>query len=61
MARMRSTKRQSLDDAFDMDILEEKFAHDDTTSVGHLFLAQQRRLLYYMRLIEHDMPKLAGA
>lgn len=65
MARQRPTAAKSqiqetLDDQFDMDLLEEQFANDDTTAVGHLILAQQRRLLYYMRLIEHDMPKLAG-
>lgn len=33
---------------------------DDASSFGHLVLQQQRQLLYYMRLIEHEMPQLAG-
>lgn len=33
---------------------------DDATSAGHLLLQQQRQLLYYLRLIEHEMPKLVG-
>jgi len=31
---------------------------DDTTSGGHLMLRQQRQILYHLRLIEHEMPKL---
>ena len=37
-----------------------EFADDDTTSAGHLVLRQKRKLLYYLRLIEHEMPKLVG-
>lgn len=33
---------------------------DDASSFGHLVLQQQRQMLYYMRLIEHEMPLLAG-
>jgi len=33
---------------------------DDTTVAGHIMLRQQRQLLYHMRLIEHEMPKLVG-
>lgn len=32
----------------------------DSSSTGHLFLAQQRQNLRYLRLIEHEMPKLVG-
>ena len=32
----------------------------DATSGGHLRLQQQRRILYYWRLIEHEMPNLVG-
>lgn len=42
-------------DAMDLD-----FKNDDTTSVGHLMLRQQRQMLFYFRLIEHEMPKLVG-
>lgn len=28
--------------------------------VEQLWVAQQRRLLYYMRLIEHELPQLVG-
>lgn len=33
---------------------------NDSPSSGHLILQQQRILLQYMRLIEHEMPKLVG-
>ncbi|KDQ63492.1 hypothetical protein JAAARDRAFT_119004 [Jaapia argillacea MUCL 33604] len=33
---------------------------DDSTTFGHLILRQNRQRLYYMRLIEHEMPKLVA-
>jgi small subunit ribosomal protein S35 len=33
---------------------------NDTSSAGHLYLDQQRQHLSYLRLIEHEMPKLVG-
>lgn len=42
------------------DILEGDFEDDDTAGAGHLMLRQQRQVLYYLRLIEHEMPKLVG-
>lgn len=42
------------------DTLNYDFDDDDTTSGGHLMLRQQRQTLYYLRLIEHEMPKLVG-
>jgi len=33
---------------------------DDTTVAGHLILRQQRQMLYHLRLIEHEMPKLVA-
>ncbi|KAI0304800.1 mitochondrial ribosomal subunit protein-domain-containing protein [Russula brevipes] len=33
---------------------------NDPTSVGHLYLGQQRQNLHYLRLIEHEMPKLVA-
>ena len=42
----------SLDDIVEND--------DDSSSAGHLYLAQQRQNLHYLRLIEHEMPKLVG-
>ncbi|VDB99709.1 unnamed protein product [Peniophora sp. CBMAI 1063] len=38
----------------------EEFQYDDTTSDGHRLLDQQRQVLYYFRLIEHEMPKLVA-
>jgi hypothetical protein len=32
----------------------------DISAAGHLWLRQQRRMLYYMRLIEHEVPQLVG-
>ncbi|KAJ7932488.1 mitochondrial ribosomal subunit protein-domain-containing protein [Mycena leptocephala] len=42
------------------EILESQFEDDDTASVGHLMLREQRQVLYYLRLIEHEMPKLVA-
>jgi hypothetical protein len=39
------------------DIVENE---NDSPSTGHLCLAQQRQSLHYLRLIEHEMPKLVG-
>src|SRR6267154_2254306 len=39
------------------DIVENE---NDSSSAGHLYLAQQRQNLHYFRLIEHEMPKLVG-
>lgn len=45
---------------FNLMDLEPSETEDDTTVAGHLMLRQQRQLLYHMRLIEHEMPKLVG-
>ncbi|KAH9947144.1 mitochondrial ribosomal subunit protein-domain-containing protein [Amylocystis lapponica] len=42
------------------DIISEEPAGTDTSSAGHLRLQQQRQRLYYLRLIEHEMPKLVA-
>ncbi|KAJ7900251.1 mitochondrial ribosomal subunit protein-domain-containing protein [Mycena olivaceomarginata] len=42
------------------DILEGDFEDDDTAGAGHLMLRQHRQVLYYLRLIEHEMPKLVA-
>jgi hypothetical protein len=51
-AQMPVRPQWSLDD-----IVENQ---DDSSSTGHLYLAQQRQNLHYLRLIEHEMPKLVG-
>ena len=33
---------------------------DDAPEPTHKYLEQQRQMLYYLRLIEHEMPKLVG-
>ena len=45
---------------FNLMDLEPAEEDDDTTVAGHIVLRQQRQLLYHMRLIEHEMPKLVG-
>jgi len=45
---------------FNLMDLEPPKEDDDTTVAGHIVLRQQRQLLYHMRLIEHEMPKLVG-
>ncbi|KAJ7630849.1 mitochondrial ribosomal subunit protein-domain-containing protein [Roridomyces roridus] len=48
------------DTEFYSDLLEEPFRDDDTPALGHLMLQEQRQVLYYLRLIEHEMPKLVA-
>lgn len=61
-ARKRLTRPET--DDFDGEelegILDDNFDDDDSASLGHMMLRQQREVLYYMRLIEHEMPKLVG-
>lgn len=38
----------------------EEDTFNDTSSIGHEILEQQRQALNYMRLIEHEMPQLVG-
>ena len=45
---------------FNLMDLEPSETEDDTTVAGHLMFRQHRQLLYHMRLIEHEMPKLVG-
>jgi small subunit ribosomal protein S35 len=45
---------------FNLMDLEPSAEDDDTTVAGHIVLRQRRQLLYHMRLIEHEMPKLVG-
>ncbi|KAG7099157.1 hypothetical protein E1B28_001028 [Marasmius oreades] len=43
-----------------LDIFDDTFEDDDTASAGHIMLREQRQTLYYLRLIEHEMPKLVA-
>jgi len=56
--RVKAEEKFTSDQAFDL--LDDEFDDDDSASAGHLMLRQQRQLLYYLRLIEHEMPKLVG-
>ncbi|KAG5342172.1 hypothetical protein E4T56_gene14103 [Termitomyces sp. T112] len=56
--RVKPEERLNADQAFDL--LEDDFDEDDTSTAGHLMLREQRRVLYYLRLIEHEMPKLVA-
>lgn len=47
---------------FEDDALEDQVREgDDAPEPTHRYLQQQREMLYYLRLIEHEMPKLIGA
>ena len=47
---------------YDELLLEDQLPErDDAPEPTHKFLQQQRDMLYYLRLIEHEMPKLVGA
>ena len=56
--RVKAEEKLTSDQAFD--ILDDEFDDDDSASAGHLMLRQQRQVLHYLRLIEHEMPKLVG-
>ncbi|KAL1951558.1 hypothetical protein VTO73DRAFT_707 [Trametes versicolor] len=46
---------------FDDEVLEDQVpAEDDAPEPTHKYLEQQRNMLYYLRLIEHEMPKLVA-
>jgi len=45
---------------FNLMDLEPSAEDDDTTVAGHIMLRQRRQVLYRMRLIEHEMPKLVA-
>lgn len=48
----------------DMDELVEQWDEtseiEDSPSAGHIMLQEYRQTLHYLRLIEHEMPKLVG-
>lgn len=45
----------------DEEVLEDQLpAEDDAGEPTHKFIQQGRNMLYYLRLIEHEMPKLVG-
>jgi hypothetical protein len=48
----------------DMDELAEQWDDfseiKDSSSAGHIMLQELRQTLHYLRLIEHEMPKLVG-
>ncbi|KIK05508.1 hypothetical protein K443DRAFT_91152 [Laccaria amethystina LaAM-08-1] len=47
------------DDDF-LELLTETPEVADSPSSGHLMLREQRQILHYLRLIEHEMPKLVA-
>ncbi|KAG5647645.1 hypothetical protein DXG03_008998 [Asterophora parasitica] len=56
--RAKAEEKLTADQAFDL--LDDEYDDDDTTSAGHMMLREQRQVLYYLRLIEHEMPKLVA-
>ncbi|KAI0687781.1 mitochondrial ribosomal subunit protein-domain-containing protein [Cytidiella melzeri] len=57
----RRPKRTALPEATIKDLTQsDGNRQTDSSSYGHLMLQQQRQLLYYMRLIEHEMPQLVA-
>ncbi|KDR84889.1 hypothetical protein GALMADRAFT_107335 [Galerina marginata CBS 339.88] len=57
----RRTQSLLEDDSEDLwDQIEEPAEVDDSPSAGHILLQQHRQMLHYMRLIEHEMPKLVA-
>jgi len=41
-------------------LLTENNEVEDSPSLGHHLLMEKRLVLHYLRLIEHEMPKLVG-
>lgn len=61
VALARRPKRTALPEATMEDLTHpDGDRQTDSSSFGHLILQQQRQLLYYMRLIEYEMPQLVG-
>ena len=48
----------AIHDMFPLDSTIEEFKGDDSTSLGHRMLAEQRIVLDYFRKIELEMPSL---
>jgi len=57
--RTRSVLEDDMDELWEQ--IEEPAEVEDSPSVGHILLQDQRDVLHYMRLIEHEMPKLVGS
>ena len=57
-------RRSKFDELFNheaaFDLLDDDYDGDDASSAGHLMLREQCQTLYYLRLIEHEMPNLVG-
>jgi len=51
--------RVSVDNEWDVAQLPQ-FESDDSTFVGHRLIRERQQLLKYLRLIEFEVPKLAG-
>ncbi|KAF9535363.1 mitochondrial ribosomal subunit protein-domain-containing protein [Crepidotus variabilis] len=60
-ASKRRTNSLLEDDAEDLwDAIDEPADVEDSPSSGHILIQMQRELLQYMRLIEHEIPKLVA-
>ncbi|KAF9270169.1 hypothetical protein L218DRAFT_952355 [Marasmius fiardii PR-910] len=57
---LASRSEEVISDEDALDLFDDTFEDDDTASAGHLLLREQRQTLYYLRLIEHEMPKLVA-
>jgi hypothetical protein len=57
--RTRSKLEEDLDTDELMEYIEEPESNDSPT-MSHLILQERRMVRYYLRLIEHEMPHLAG-
>lgn len=55
---------ESLDEELDDESLpgpgEEPLIEDEMTTLSHMVLNEERQLLKYLRLIEHETPQLVG-
>ena len=58
--RTKSILEEDLDEDDLFDLLTEQENVADSPALGHHILEQKREVLHYMRLIEHEMPKLVG-
>lgn len=58
--RTRPVIEEDITDDDFFELLTEAPEVADSPSSGHLMLREQRQMLHYLRLIEHEMPKLVG-
>ncbi|UZJ51556.1 hypothetical protein CBS101457_000876 [Exobasidium rhododendri] len=58
-AQAKPRRQRQLNDPLSLKKME-AFNYDDVPTLGHYFLARKRELLNYARIVQWELPKLAG-